>query len=571
MNNKNQYQASLKNWRHYFVMLCGLGLFAVLLLRLLQLQILETDFLQHESNKRTVRDHSLSAYRGMIVDRNNEPLAVSTPVKSVWLNPKQVLQDKSDVSELAALLNVSVTSLINKIKKNKHKEFIYLRRHMNPGQANKINKLNIAGVGLKQEFKRFYPAAEVTSHVVGFTNIDEAGIEGVELAFDQWLQGQPGKGRVIKDRLGRLVKDLGVVEPAQAGNELTLSLDLRLQYQAYRELKASVQQHGAKAGSLIMLDTETGEILALVNQPAFNPNNRSELKATAVRNRTITDMFEPGSTVKPFTVAAALLSGNVNKQSMVDTHPGYLRLDNKTIRDHRNYGKLDITEILSRSSNVGVSKLALQMGGENLWHFYRQLGLGEPVGLGLQGENGGKVAVGNNRWGPLETATLSYGYGLAVTPLQLAQAYQVLANDGIKQPLTLLRRQPGELTQGKQVLPKAIANDVVKMLQTVVGPKGTARRARVDGYLVAGKTGTVHKVGSEGYKDESYLSLFAGIAPADDPKVVTIVVIDEPSGREYYGGEVAAPIYSRVMQSSLRLMNVLPSQSIENVALGGLL
>jgi cell division protein FtsI (penicillin-binding protein 3) len=571
MNNKNQYQASLKNWRHYFVMLCGLGLFAVLLLRLLQLQILETDFLQHESDKRTVRDHSLSAYRGMIVDRNNEPLAVSTPVKSIWLNPKQVLQDKSDVSELAALLNVSVTSLINKIKKNKHKEFIYLRRHMNPGQANKINKLNIAGVGLKQEFKRFYPAAEVTSHVVGFTNIDEAGIEGVELAFDQWLQGQPGKGRVIKDRLGRLVKDLGVVEPAQAGNELTLSLDLRLQYQAYRELKASVQQHGAKAGSLIMLDTETGEILALVNQPAFNPNNRSELKATAVRNRTITDMFEPGSTVKPFTVAAALLSGNINKQSVVDTHPGYLRLDNKTIRDHRNYGKLDITEILTRSSNVGVSKLALQMGGENLWHFYRQLGLGEPVGLGLQGENGGKVAVGNNRWGPLETATLSYGYGLAVTPLQLAQAYQVLANDGIKQPLTLLRRQPGELTQGKQVLPKSIANDVVKMLQTVVGPKGTARRARVDGYLVAGKTGTVHKVGSEGYKDESYLSLFAGVAPADDPKVVTIVVIDEPSGREYYGGEVAAPIYSRVMQSSLRLMNVLPSQSIENVALGGLL
>ena len=571
MSNKNQYQAGLKNWRHYLVMLCGLGLFAVLLLRLLQLQILETDFLQHESNKRTVRDHSLSAYRGMIVDRNNEPLAVSTPVKSIWLNPKQILQDKPDVSALAALLNVSATSLVKKIQKNKHKEFIYLQRHMNPVQANKIKKLNMAGVGLKQEFKRFYPAAEVTSHVVGFTNIDEAGIEGIELAFDQWLQGQPGKGRVIKDRLGRLVKDLGVVEPAQAGNELTLSLDLRLQYQAYRELKASVQQHGAKAGSLIMVDTETGEILALVNQPAFNPNNRSELKAATVRNRTITDMFEPGSTVKPFTVAAALLSGNVSKESIVDTHPGFLRLENKTIRDHRNYGKLDITEILTRSSNVGVSKLALQMGGENLWHFYRQLGLGGPVGLGLQGENGGKVAVGNNKWGPLESATLSYGYGLAVTPLQLAQAYQVLANDGIKQPLTLLRRQPSELTQGKQVLPKAIANDVVKMLQTVVGPKGTARRAKVDGYLVAGKTGTVHKVGNEGYKDESYLSLFAGIAPADDPKVVTIVVIDEPSGREYYGGEVAAPIYSRVMQSSLRLMNVLPSQSIESVALGGLL
>lgn len=562
MSNKNQYAKQAAGWRHYVVMLAGLALFVVLFARLTQLQVLETDFLQSESHKRTVRDHSLNAYRGMIVDRNNEPLAVSTPVKSIWMNPKQVLQDKPDskkLFQLAELLSMPAENLALKIKKNKNKEFIYLQRHMNPVMANRIADLKIAGVGLKQEFKRFYPAAEVASHVVGFTNIDEKGLEGIELAFDQWLEGTPGKGRVVKDRLGRLVKDLGVVQPAQSGNELTLSLDLRLQYQAYRELKASVQQQGAKAGSLIMVDVQTGEILALVNQPAFNPNKRSELKAAMVRNRSVTDIFEPGSTVKPFTVAAALMSGKVDKHSVVNTHPGFMRLENKTIRDHRNYGKLDMTEILTRSSNIGVAKLALDMGGENLWHFYQQLGLGEPVGLGLQGENAGKVAVTHNGWSPLQIATLSYGYGLAVTPLQLAQAYQVLANGGVKQPLTLLSKHGQSIEDtGKRVMPKAIANDVVTMLQTVVGPKGTARRAKVEGYQVAGKTGTVHKVGKAGYEDEQYLSMFAGIAPADNPQVVTIVVIDEPSGREYYGGEVAAPIYSRVMQSSLRLMNVLP-------------
>ncbi len=569
MSNKNQYSGGAGSWRHYTVMLAGLAMFVLLVVRLVQLQVMQTDFLQEESVKRIVRDHEIQAYRGMVVDRHGEPLAVSTPVKSLWINPKQIIKDNIDIRSLAAFTKINVKQLMKTLKKNSNKEFLYLQRQMSPSIARKIAALKLPGVGLKQEFKRFYPAAEVASHVVGFTNIDEQGIEGVELAFDEWLQGKLGKGRMIKDRLGRLVKDLGVINPAQAGKDLSLSIDLRLQYQAYRELKASVKQHGAKAGSLVMIDVTTGEILALVNQPAFNPNNRSELNPQAVRNRSVTDVFEPGSTVKPFTVVAALMAGNIKHETIINTHPGYLRVGKKTIRDHRDYGKLDITGILTKSSNVGVSKLALELGGENLWRSYQNLGFGKPLGLGLSGENSGKVAVRNRNWSPLQTATLSYGYGLAVTPLQLAQAYQILANDGIKQPLTLIHEDSNLNALGTQIIPKKIANQVLKMLQTVVGPQGTARRAKVDGYNVAGKTGTVHKVGKNGYEDDRYVSIFAGIAPVDNPKIVTVVVIDEPSGREYYGGEVAAPIFSRVTQASLRLLKVAPTQVDSYFVAGG--
>jgi cell division protein FtsI (penicillin-binding protein 3) len=555
---KNQYDSSANSWRHYTVMLLGLTLFALLFLRLTQLQVLQTDFLQEEGERRSVRDHSLQAFRGMVVDRNGEPLAVSTPVKSLWLNPKQIIQDSVDIRPLAKYLKISVKSLLAKLKKNSGKEFIYLQRHMNPLLANKIQALNIPGVGFQQEFKRYYPAAEVASHVVGFTNIDEQGIEGVELAYDEWLQGAPGKGRMIKDRLGRLVKDLGVVEPAQPGKELMLSIDLRLQYQAYRELKASVTQHGAKSGSLIMVDVSSGEILAMVNQPSFNPNNRAALKAAAVRNRSVTDVVEPGSTVKPFTVVAALMAGIVNDKTIINTHPGTLRIGNKTIRDHRDYGELDIEHILIKSSNVGVSKLAIDLGGDKLWESYQSFGLGKPVGIGLPGEHGGNVAVLANKWSRLQSATLSYGYGLAVTPLQLAQAYQVLANNGVKQSLSIIHK---EVEAGEQVIPKHIANQVLNMLQGVVSDKGTARRAKVDGYKVAGKTGTAHKIGRDGYEDERYSSLFAGIAPVNNPKIVTVVVVDDPSGREYYGGEVAAPVFSRVTQASLRLLKVPPTET----------
>ncbi len=565
MASKNQYESSSNAWRHYTVMLFGLCLFALLLVRLTQLQVLQTDFLQEEGKRRSVRDHSLQAFRGMVVDRNGEPLAVSTPVKSIWINPKQIIQDKVDIRPLAKFLKINVKQLLGKLKRSSNKEFIYLQRHMSPLMAQKIQALKLPGVGLQQEFKRFYPAAEVASHVVGFTNIDEKGIEGVELAYDDWLQGAPGKGRVIKDRLGRLVKDLGVINPAQPGKELMLSIDLRLQYQAYRELKASVAQHGAKAGSLIMVDVSSGEILAMVNQPSYNPNNRSRLNTAAVRNRSVTDIIEPGSTVKPFTVAAALMAGQVTSKTIINTHPGTLRIGSKTIRDHRNYGELDIEGILIKSSNVGVSKLAIKLGGQNLWESYQRLGLGKPVGLGLPGEHGGKIAVLANKWSKLQSATLSYGYGLAVTPLQLAQAYQVLANGGVKQPLSIIHK---EKELGEQVMPEKVANQVLAMLKGVVSSKGTARRAKVDGYLVAGKTGTAHKVGGNGYEDDHYSSLFAGIAPADNPKIVTIVVVDDPSGQEYYGGEVAAPIFSRVTQASLRLLNIPPTEIEDNVVAG---
>jgi len=558
MNKSNQYaQSQTSGWRHYLVLVAGLGLFGLLIVRLVQLQLVQTEFLQDQSERRVVRDYSIDAYRGMVTDRNGEPLAVSTRVNSIWLNPKLILEERVDLSQLAPHLNLSSAELSAKVKSQAQKEFIYLQRHISPLKAEKIAQLKLKGVGLEQEYKRFYPAAEVTSHVVGFTNIDEQGIEGVELAYNDWLSGEQGKGRAIKDRLGMLVKDLGVVKAAESGKDITLSIDLRLQYQAYRELKAAVQQHGAKSGSLVMVDVESGEILALVNQPAFNPNNRAELKPDAVRNRAVTDIFEPGSTVKPFTVAAALVAGTVEKDEIINTHPGYMRLGWKTIRDHRDYGKLSVTEILTKSSNIGVSKLALKLGGENLWAEYQKVGLGNPVGLGIPGESSGKIGVKTNKWSALETATLSYGYGLAVTPLQLAQAYQALANSGVKKPLTLVQ---GNQQPAQRVLPKKIANNVVTMLETVIGPGGTAKRGQVGGYRVAGKTGTVHKVGNDGYEDERYRSVFAGIAPADEPKVVTIVVIDEPSGREYYGGEVAAPVFARVMQSSLRLLSVQPNE-----------
>ncbi len=557
MNKRNQIKSVSGAWRHYVVVAAGLLLFGGLIFRLAHLHWIETDFLQGEGAKRSLREQNIVAYRGMITDRNGEPLAVSTPVHSVWMNPKQVLLEQPNLKPLAQQLGISVATLNKKVKRNAGREFVYLARHLNPVEANKIAKLNIAGVALEQEYKRYYPAAEVTAHLVGFTNIDEKGIEGVELAYDDWLDGEMGKSRVIKDRLGRLVKDLGVVSPATAGNELQLSIDLRLQYQAYRELKAAVKQHGAKSGSLVMVDVDSGEILAMVNQPSFNPNNRNELRSSSVRNRAVTDIIEPGSTVKPFTVVAALLTDQVNKFSVIDTSPGYMRVGRKTIRDHRNYGVLDITGILTKSSNIGVSKLALEMGGDTLWSIYQQLGLGRPVGIGLPGEQGGKVAVTGNRWSDLETATLSYGYGLAVTPIQLAQAYQTLAHQGVKMPLSLV---PQDNVQGQRVIPTEIAKDVVDMLETVIGPKGTARRGKVEGYRVAGKTGTAHKVGVSGYQDDRYRSVFAGVAPVDNPKIVTVVVIDEPSGQEYYGGEVAAPVFSRVMQSSLRLLNVPPTQ-----------
>lgn len=571
-NKANRYESTVSSstqrpWRFYIVTALGFVLFTCLASRLVYLQVVNQDFLRDQGEKRSLRELPLYAHRGVVLDRNGEPLAVSTPVDSIWINPKQIIADQVDLTPLAQLLNMPLRELKAQVKRQANREYVFVKRHVTPQLGEQVKALRLSGVYTQREYKRYYPAAEVTAHVVGFTNIDDAGQEGIELAFDETLRGEAGKTRVLQDRYGRLVKDLGLLEAAQPGKDVSLSIDLRLQYQAYRELKAAVRQHGAKSGSLVMVDVATGEVLAMVNQPAFNPNNRKDLDPAGIRNRAVTDIMEPGSTVKPFTVAAALMSGDFNARSVIATAPGYLRVGQKTIRDHSNYGDLTLEGILTKSSNIGASKLAMHIGGFELWQTMQAAGLGGMVGIELPGENAGKVAARIERMSNIETATLSYGYGLAVTPLQLAQAYQTLANGGVKQQLTLLKRD--KIPVGEKVIPPKIAQQVIHMMESVVTREGTARRAAVEGYRIAGKTGTVHKVGPQGYIEDQYMSLFAGVSPAENPRVATIVMIDEPSGKEYYGGEVAAPVFARVNEASMRLLNVQATQTPQRAVAGG--
>lgn len=571
-NKANRYEKTAnpqqgRPWRFYIVTALGMVLFVCLASRLVFLQVVNQDFLRDQGEKRSLRELPLYAHRGVVLDRNGEPLAVSTPVDSIWINPKQIIADKVDLTPLAQLLNIPLRELKGQVKRQASREYVFVKRHVTPQLGEQVKGLRLSGVYTQREYKRYYPAAEVTAHVVGFTNIDDAGQEGIELAFDSTLRGEAGKTRVLQDRYGRLVKDLGLLEAAQPGKDVSLSIDLRLQYQAYRELKAAVRQHGAKSGSLVMVDVVTGEVLAMVNQPAFNPNNRKDMEPGSVRNRAVTDIMEPGSTVKPFTVSAALMSGDFSERSVIATAPGYMRIGPKTIRDHNNYGDLTLEGILTKSSNIGAAKLALDVGGLELWQTMQAAGLGAMVGIELPGENAGKVAARVERMSNIETATLSYGYGLAITPLQLAQAYQTLANGGVKQHLTILKRD--KIPVGEKVIPEKIARQVIHMMESVVTREGTARRAAVEGYRIAGKTGTVHKVGSQGYLEDQYMSLFAGVSPADNPRVATIVLIDEPSGKEYYGGEVAAPVFARVNEASMRLLNVQATQSAQRAVAGG--
>ena len=420
--------------------------------------------------------------------------------------------------------------------------------------ASAVLDLGVAGVYDRQEYRRYYPAGEVTSHVVGFTNIDEQGQEGIELAYDRWLSGEPGRKRVLKDNRGRVIKDLMLIRDAKPGKDLQLSIDLRLQYLAYRELKAVVDAHKARGGTLVMLDADSGEVLAMVNQGSFNPNDRSQLSSQHLRNKAITDLFEPGSTMKPLTVAAALESGGYQPDTKVDTSPGYRRFGRFTIRDARNYGQLALSDIIVKSSNVGVSKIANDLGGDALRAFYARLGLGQGTGIGFPGEAVG-VLPARPSWQPVEEATLSYGYGLSVNALQLAQAYMVLANGGIRYPVSLVRQE--QKPQGQRVLSEQVSLAVRNMLRDAVA-KGTGGRAQPALYAAGGKTGTVHLVGASGYEKDQYKAIFAGMAPMDDPRIVTVVAVDAPQAGEYYGGEVAAPVFARVMSDALRLLNVKP-------------
>ncbi len=545
------------NWRFILVMFGLFVLAASLSSRVVYLQVLDTEFLGKQADARSIRSEKIPAHRGIISDRNGKALAVSTPVVSLWMNPKKIIEHKGHWSSLAQSLGMRYADLEDRILNNQNKGFVYLKRHISPSDAELILALDIEGVYSEGEYRRFYPAADVTAHVVGLTNIDDKGIEGIELSLDEDLQGSSGKKKVIKDRKGGVVKDIGITQHAHSGDDVFLSIDLRAQYLAYKELSYAVDKFRAQSGSAIAIDVESGEILALVNKPSFNPNNRKKIDQQSLRNRAVTDLFEPGSTVKPFTVLGALESKVFTERSRLDTRPGYMKVGRKTIRDHRNYGVIDMTTVLTKSSNVGTTKLALEMPHGKLHGTLEQIGFGDSVGIGLPGESKGYLPM-PHRKRPIELATMSYGYGLSVTALQLANAYTILANDGVEKPLSILRRE--SKPQGYQVLDSKISKKIVEMLETVVSERGTASKARVQGYSVAGKTGTVHKVVNGAYADDQYTSLFAGMAPASDPQVVLVVVINNPKGDDYYGGLVAAPVFSKIMEGVLRVKNIAPDQ-----------
>jgi cell division protein FtsI (penicillin-binding protein 3) len=539
-----------------------LGVFAltaaVLLWRGVYLQLTHKDFLQDHGDARTLRTVAIPAHRGMITDRHGEPLAISTPVSSVWADPRQLARAPEQWPRLASTLEMSLEQLKALIEPRLHRGFIYLKRHVDPTVARQVMSLGIPGVSLRSEYRRYYPMSEMTAQLLGFTNVDDRGQEGIELAFEGRLGGMPGAKRVIKDRLGRIVENVEGIRAAKPGRDLTLSIDKRIQYIAYRGLKAGVQRYKARSGSMVILDAHTGEILAMVNQPSYNPNNRLGLKGEYFRNRAMTDVFEPGSTIKPFTVAAALERGTYAPSTKIDTRPGYLQVGRHTVRDLHNYGILDVSGIIKNSSNVGATKIALSLKPQFLWRLFNRLGFGAFTEAGLPGESPGHLRD-YQAWREMDRATLAFGYGLSVTTLQLARAYIVLANEGRALPLTLEKRTA--LPEGQQIISSKTARQIKAMLEGVI-KDGTGALAKIAGYRVAGKTGTVHKINRGGYARHRYVSLFAGIVTASRPNLVAVVMIDEPSGGEYFGGLVAAPVFANVMRDTLRLMNIPPDDAI---------
>lgn len=530
-----------------------MALVAVVLLgRAVKLQVMDTEFLQDQGEARYLREVEIPTVRGNIVDRNGEPLAVSTPVQSVWAHPGELLQAADRISMLASLLEADAEDIERKLTQRADREFVWLRRRINPSLAEEIAALEIPGVFLQREYRRFYPSGEVSAQLIGSTNIDDIGQEGLELAYDEWLRGRPGSKRVIKDRLGRVVENVELVREAESGRDLQLTIDRRLQYLAFRELKTAVVEHGARSGSVVVMDTHTAEVLAMVSFPSYNPNAASR-SPEGLRNRAITDVLEPGSVIKPFAVAAALEAGLVETDSVIDTSPGTMQVSGHTIRDVHDYGKLSITGVITKSSNVGVAQMALSMDARHLWGVYSRFGFGAVTGTGFPGESAG-VLRDHERWRKLEQATLAYGYGLSVTPLQLARAFAALADGGrMRQPSFVLDAD----NPPQAVLEPRLAREITRMLETVTSGEGTGTNAQIDGYRVAGKTGTSRKVGAGGY-DDRYVASFAGFAPVSDPELVAVVVINDPAGDAYYGGQTAAPVFSSVMAAALRLFNVPP-------------
>ena len=552
-------EGALFPWRFRLVVgLLGI-MVAAIAWRIIDLQVVDRAFLKGQGDARSVRHIPIPAHRGLITDRNGEPLAVSTPVTTLWANAKEMQTAKEKWPALAAALGQDPKALAERLEAQANKEFIYLVRGLTPEQGQAVLDLKVPGVYGIEEFRRFYPAGEVTAHMVGFTDIDDHGREGVELAYDEWLAGVPGKRQVIKDRRGRLIKDVQVTKNAKAGKPLALSIDLRLQYLANRELRNAIIENGAKAGSLVIMDVKTGEILAMVNQPTYNPNNRRNLQPAMMRNRAMIDVFEPGSTMKAISMSAAIETGRWKPTDTVEVYPGTLQIGKYTIKDvSKSEGPvLDLTGILINSSNVGMSKVAFDIGGETIFRLAQKVGLGQDTGLGFPGERVGNLP-NYREWRKAETATLSYGYGISVTAIQLVHAFSALTNNGRLAPLTLIKTD--KAPQTTQVLPEAVAKTMQTMLQQVIeAPRGVFR-AQVPAYHVGGKSGTARKtsVGTKGYAENSYRSLFAGFGPMSDPRYAIVVVIDEPTKAGYFGGLVSAPVFSKVMSGTLRLMNITP-------------
>lgn len=563
-NRRKAILQPVHRWRFYIVLAALVVLFALLVYRLLMLQVLTgvekgRDFLQTQGDVRTIRDELIPAHRGMITDRNGEPLAVSSPVVSVWANPQQVEVDKVDWPLLADRLGYEPNELKEKVLryKNSKKQFMYLKRRMPPLKAQAALDLKNRGIKGKREYQRFYPSGEIAAHLIGFTKLaNDEGLEGLELAYDDWLAGVSGKKKVLKGLQNKTIRNLSMLSEVKPGNDIELSIDLRIQFLAYRELKKAVIKHKAKSASMIVVDVTTGEILAMVNQPSFNPNNRRELKNNAIRNRAFTDVFEPGSTVKPLTMLAALESGKYKPHSPIDTNPGYIKVGKKTLLDPVNYGVIDLTKIITKSSQVGTSKVALSLDEHDVRNVFYKVGLGQSTMTGFPGESTG-VLPNRVRWTPMQRVAFSFGHGLSVTTAQLAQAYSVIASKGLKRPLTLLKQK--EPVQGEVIIDSGLAKQITQMLTTVTQKGGTGTRARISAYSVAGKTGTTHKVGRKGYDSSRYTAIFAGFSPASDPRLAAVVMVDEPSsGDVYYGGEVAAPVFSAVVGGGLRLLDVMP-------------
>jgi cell division protein FtsI (penicillin-binding protein 3) len=491
----------------------------------------------------------------MIVDRNGEPLAISTPVDTVTANPAEFAEGRAKWGALARVIGIDSAELADAYARNADREFMYLRRHVTPEVAARVTALDVPGVSLRREYRRYYPAGPITGQVLGFADIDDVGREGLELAFDEQLRGVPGKKLVVKDGRRDTIEDVASVRTATDGQDLTISLDSRIQYIAYRALKAAVQKHHARSGSVVVLDARSGEVLAMVNEPDFNPNNWATRQGARFRNRAVTDVLEPGSSIKPFTIAAALETGEFTPDTPINTAPGFLRVGSYSVRDTHDYGRLTVARVIMKSSNVGATKIAMGMGKKDLWDMFRAVGFGRATGIELPGESSGRLAS-YRHWRPVEHATLSFGYGLSVTPLQLARAYTALANDGVLMPVTILRRDQAVI--GQRAMSPGSAQQIRAMLELAVSREGTGFLANVARYKVAGKTGTVHRLTPEGYAEDRYIGVFAGMAPASDPRLVMAVMVDDPTTGGYYGGQVAAPVFSEVMTGALRLLNIPP-------------